>query len=313
MGKTGKKRALCAALAALMLLALAGCGRESGGSGKKERGSSYARGLRLCEVVGEIADSEAYGELIGGSNLDYLGTYLELIGAGRYSEPRKLYALTLPPTDEALEDLAYNEKEREEVHEALRDVSDDLMEELDRQMAVALGNRVNATFGSAVLAAANLCTAGDTYVDWDVEEPAVWLYVFRRGYPILVTFFPGRDGAVTASAVPLLTKELDTSSEEDLEDSLFDITGLDIRAREMELPEEKTGSSRAAKKGDALKVGRELVARMAEKAADEAYWDLIAGGIPSDVRERIAEALTAPFSPGVRTTAAGTPSRKRKK
>lgn len=290
MGKTGKKRALCAALAALLLLALSGCGRESGGgSGKKERGSSYARGLRLCEVVGEIADSEAYGELISAPRDENIRAYMDDIGAGRYSSPRQLYALTLPAAEEALEDLASDAEEREEIREALRDVSDELLKDLDRQMATALASRVNVGVGDTALASANLCSASDVYVDWDMEEQTVWLYVFRRGFPVLVTFTPGRDGAVTASAVPLVAEALDTSSERKLEDGIFDLTGLDVRAREMELPEEKTGSSRGTKSGDALKVGQELVERMAEKAADEAFWELSSGGFGTEVRERIAE------------------------
>lgn len=234
----GKKRITCALLAALMLLLPAGCGGSGGKSRDKEdENVSYEQGLELCALIGETASSEDYLDLTNAPTAPEIRQAVREIAAGRYSDPRHLYEIDFPSLEDALMGAATTKEDREEARDMLRGVSDELLEELEQRLSVMLANRLNAAMSDSFLAAASLCSASAVYVDEELDEPTVWLYVFRRGPSVLVTFLPGRDGAVSATAIPVLGDILNISSEDAIEDSIYDAMYMEVRVRELDLPE----------------------------------------------------------------------------
>ena len=105
------------------------------------------------------------------------------------------------------------------------------------RFATSAISSINSGLETAAVSLSSVCSIGESYVDRDLEGLEIYIYSFRDGVPIAVFFIPGEDGAASASAVPLLSQELDTSTERRLENSLeeffspldrFDVSKIDI-------------------------------------------------------------------------------------
>ena len=87
-----------------------------------------------------------------------------------------------------------------------------------------------------IIAASSLCKAGKTFVAEGLTESTMYLYVFDAAVPVFVTFVPGDDNSVSASASFVILDE--TASPADAEDvkALFQTAGIPAEFSEISLP-----------------------------------------------------------------------------
>ena len=86
-----------------------------------------------------------------------------------------------------------------------------------------------------IIAASSLCKAGKTFVAEGLTESTMYLYVFDAAVPVFVTFVPGDDNSVSASASFVILDE--TASPADAEDvkALFQTAGIPAEFSEISL------------------------------------------------------------------------------
>ena len=202
-----------AALAAIMILSFAGCSDNENNSGK----SLYDHGLELVALVEEMAKSEEYMAIYTGS--PRISEIASEFGKGDYSSPKTVYGLA--PAAEFL--TLYKSSDE------INGLSEDLKDMISNKTIAALVTQVNAMGGAENLAATTVCTAGKTFVNSEINDTAIYIYVYENGFPVAVTFTAGEDSTVSASAMFISYDEFPTASAQQIAD-FFDgaVTAAEI-------------------------------------------------------------------------------------
>lgn len=206
-------KGVSAILAASLVLLLAACG--GGTEAKSGEKSLYERGLEVVSLMAEMAGNDAY--LSAYSDNGEIREILSGAGAGDFSSPEAVYRVKIPAV--ALWSIAQMP--------AGGELPEPLREEIESKILTAFVSRINAMGGTAALAAASICTAGTLFVDEELTENTLYLYVFENAVPAAVVFLPGEDGAVSATGMLILCDGFDVDV---LEGSgqLFGQTGIEL-------------------------------------------------------------------------------------
>lgn len=217
--KKAKKIYICALILLMSLFAMTACG-------KKDDKSLYEHGLDLADTIVEAAEVEEYWEAMGIRSENFL-EQIENITSGKYKEPKKVYALTV--SHDGLSNML------EEMDLDVDELSEDLQNLIGNRMFGSLANQVNAQSGSESLVVSSVLNATKTFVCDKLESNCMYIYLYKKGTPISVTFIKGEDGSVSATATFLMAESLGEDLEEALEDiDIFDELGIEIEEVDME-------------------------------------------------------------------------------
>lgn len=217
--KKAKKIYICALILLMSIFAMTACG-------KKDDKSLYEHGLDLADTIVEAAEVEEYWEAMGIRGENFL-EQIENITSGKYKEPKKVYALTV--SHDGLSNML------EEMDLDVDELSEDLQNLIGNRMFGSLANQVNAQSGSESLVVSSVLNATKTFVCDKLESNCMYIYLYKKGTPISVTFIKGEDGSVSATATFLMAESLGEDLEEALEDiEIFDELGIEIEEVDME-------------------------------------------------------------------------------
>lgn len=217
--KKAKKIYICALILLMSIFAMTACG-------KKDDKSLYEHGLDLADTIVEAAEVEEYWEAMGIRGENFL-EQIENITSGKYKEPKKVYALTI--SHDGLSNML------EEMDLDVDELSEDLQNLIGNRMFGSLANQVNAQSGSESLVVSSVLNATKTFVCDKLESNCMYIYLYKKGTPISVTFIKGEDGSVSATATFLMAESLGEDLEEALEDiEIFDELGIEIEEVDME-------------------------------------------------------------------------------
>jgi len=205
------KRALIFALVLAIALAAA-----SGCAAKPDK-SAYDHGLELIGAMAEMANSPAYISMTTGST--EISEMLLPIQAKAANHPAAVYTITL--NEEYLSIM--------EEWALAPEISDSIKAAARQKLTGAFATQINALAGAQNLAASAICAAGKTFVDEELTENVIYLYVFEDCPPAAVTFTPGEDGAVSASGLFLLYDDVDWADEAALK-AFFAEMGAELAA-----------------------------------------------------------------------------------
>jgi len=204
-------------LSVLMLLSLWACSGE-------EYLSYYDMGLKLTELMGELASDEDYARVYT-SQPDVL-EIIKTIGKGDYDDPDGVYEIDIDVDDMA-----------EAMDADLSGLSSSLRRMAKNRMITSLGTMMNNSMGVNVMAASSVTAASLAFpTEEEPEGPVLYLYVFD-GLPVMVGFVPGEGNTVTAMGSFLmvgLTEELDLRDEDDVEDFFEDFADISVKITEIE-------------------------------------------------------------------------------
>ncbi len=165
--------------------------------------SIYEHGLDIVELLEEIVHNEEYITMFSGSG--EIAEIINGIAEGDYSEPEVVYQITL------------NEQALLEAEEMMpNDISEALKQSLQNRLLASLPTNMNARNGAKNLAATAICTAGKTFVNTDIEESLIYLYVYEDALPVVITFIIGEHDTVSASGHFLFSDVLDQASLEEM-------------------------------------------------------------------------------------------------
>ncbi|MBQ6896536.1 MAG: hypothetical protein IJN69_04940 [Oscillospiraceae bacterium] len=197
---------ILAASVIVLSVIFTGCEGEKTAEGSQK--SLYSHGLDLVEMVEEMAKSEAYLEIYTGS--PRISEVVSGFGSGDYSVVKKVYKLT--PTEAYLAEYGTAAE--------MSGLSSKVKKTVSDKTIAAIVTQINAMGGAENLAATTVCTAGKTFVSSELKETCVWIYVFEYGFPVAVTFTPGEDSTVSASAMLVSCEEFPVESAQDIEEFL---------------------------------------------------------------------------------------------
>lgn len=208
------KKTVCLLLCALLLPALWGCSGE-------DFLSYYEMGAEVIGIMGEMAASDEYLELLGAP--DIVRGRIESFAEGDHDDIDAVFSLDLSRWD-FFDDL----------EDAAEDLSPELAAVLRDRMGASLATVLWGQFvGSEALAAASMVSYGTVYPVKEAPEEAV-TYLYRMdGYPVLVSFIPGEGKTVKVSAC-YAPMELDCKNEDDVEDAFKEYFGIRVKAAEVE-------------------------------------------------------------------------------
>ncbi|MBQ1211919.1 MAG: hypothetical protein IIX69_00695 [Clostridia bacterium] len=199
-----KRRLLIIFVTAFLLLSLYSCNTSDKPLEKA--------GEEVIALMREMTVSEEYEKLYG-LHLDY-GNAVAKLREGDYTEASAVYELDVPVG--SMLSVEMN--------------SDNLEEYVTSAAYVSFASRVNQAAGVEALSVAAAYSAQITFVNTELKENTVYLYVFENGYPITVAFIPGEDGAVRAVGYFMLNDSLLVESSDDIENSLADLGVVGVKA-----------------------------------------------------------------------------------
>ncbi len=223
--KKGKRIYICTLIFLLSLFAMTACGKTEEEDDKDDK-SLYEHGLDLADTIVEAAEVEEYWEAMGMRTEEFL-EQVENITSGKYKEPQKVYALTI--SHEGLSNML------EDMDLDVDELSEELQQLIGNRMFGSLANQVNAREGTNALVVSSVLNASKTFVCDKLESNCMYIYLYKKGTPISVTFIKGEDGSVSATATFLMAENLAEDFEEAIEDiELFDELGIEIEEVDVE-------------------------------------------------------------------------------
>lgn len=166
--------------------------------------AAVAEGRRMAERMRAMAGSDAWLRFQGDPGPDVRALLAEAGGA----EDDELTAVYRVRLSENAARLLSGGHSLESLPAALR-------KQGRRNRERAAGMFLNAMEGTRAVAAAGLCAAEEVFVDRTLDGPALYLYVYRRSAPVLVTFLEGRDHAVLAAGCFLFGRQDEALDTED--------------------------------------------------------------------------------------------------
>lgn len=198
---------LAIVVALIMIFNLSACGKKN----DTETKSLYAQGLEIVQLMSEMTQIEEYVELYSGSN--EIKTIIQNIGIGDFSSPKAVYAISI-----AEDDLAAMVGSNQD------NVSEELKNYIMQKSLASLMMQINGMSSVENLAASSVCTVGKTFVNENVTENVIYLYVYENAIPVAVTFTIGENQAVSASGIFIMYDGFTCGSADEIKSFFNDIT-----------------------------------------------------------------------------------------
>lgn len=148
----------------------------------------YTKGLELIQRMDIMAESEEYINLMSAST--ELGEVISRIGEENYSEPKTVYKIIIP--EEAVTSRSFEGE--------ITGVPEELKKEIERRFISAVPVQANASKGSIFVAATSIITTGDSFINDGLKNNTLYIYLYEGEYSAMVSFFPGKENIVGASA-----------------------------------------------------------------------------------------------------------------
>lgn len=195
-----------AAAAALVMM----CSCSSGETEKEGEKSLYQQGIAVISMMDEMVSSDDYGLLIAGSS--EITEMADQIAEGDYSQPKAVYEIENAGT--AVLSLLSSSSS------AFNNMSEPLKEYTQMRLYNSIAMQVNSKYSATCVAASSAYSAGKVFVNSSISGNKIYIYLYEESYPVMVSFEPGEDNAVTASGMFIFDDEFKDSEEQDINELL---------------------------------------------------------------------------------------------
>ncbi len=220
MNKKSIQKLSCILIAVCLLLAFTACNSSKGDNEQKKADSDilYNKGLELVGLLHEMVSSEEYITLFGIPT----ELYYEELTNGDYENCIAVYQVDISDTQlQSFMILSGIEPDN---------FSDDLISQITKKLYSSfIAQLVARQSGTEALAASSILISSSLFVYKELKEPTMYIYEYNDSYPVVVSFYPGDDGAVSAGANYFLIDELKAADEATFSDALsnqFALLGL---------------------------------------------------------------------------------------
>ena len=193
------KKKVLVVLFVILILSLTACGS------KKEQLSLYEQGLEVVALMDEMADSQSYVQMFTGNTK--ISELIQSNTKGDYSKPQAVYEVVLQKDN--YQGLLGNE-------DTQIAMSDELERIMEKKVNASLTTQINAYSGSENLAASTICTVGISFVNNEVKEDVIYIYVYENTAPVAITFLQEGNDIVSANGTFMFGEELMNLTEESI-------------------------------------------------------------------------------------------------
>lgn len=190
-----KKHLISVTIFVLMIVVLAGCSAKDG----NVDALLYTKGHELVKRMDKMAENQDYIKLISSSM--ELEEIIREIGKKDYSQPRGVYKVIIPKG--LGPNFAYGD---------ISGMPEDLQKEIEKRFVVTTPSRVNALKGATVLAASSVITSSDNFIQQGLTNNTLYIYLYEGEVSALVSFLPGSENIVGASASFVINDSLNKVS-----------------------------------------------------------------------------------------------------
>lgn len=197
-------------LSIVLICAICVCCVACGGAAP----STTERGEEMLALIGEMVASDDYIDMMLANTTAYK-KLLDEVKAADYSAISAVYELELPREQLFLK--LYG------VHLDMDELSEQVEDKLSDGLGSSLVGLINGKDGVAAVAVSAVFAAGKTFVDKSIEENRYLLYTLEEGYPVLVSFTPGEDGAVHATSNMILSSSFEATDAEQISSLLAEM------------------------------------------------------------------------------------------
>ncbi len=189
------------AFLSLCLIILSSC------SASEKQVPLYDRGIEVVSLLHEMAHSETYIEAYSGNTK--IKDIITSVGSDNPALPKAVYEIKIP-TDKINELLNLGEA---------NNFSDRLNNFIKSRSYSIIPTQINAIGGAEKLAAASICTIGTSFIDKNLSENVMYLYVYENSAPVIVNFSPaGNDNIVNTSGMFIFNENFSTDIFESLKE-----------------------------------------------------------------------------------------------
>ena len=191
------KKKVLVVLFVILILSLTACGS------KKEQLSLYEQGLEVVALMDEMADSQSYVQMFTGNTK--ISELIQSNTKGDYSKPQAVYEVVLQKDN--YQGLIGNE-------DTQTTMSDELERIMEKKVNASLTTQINAYSGSENLAASTICTTDIFFVNSEIKEDVIYIYVYENTAPVAITFLQEGNDIVSANGTFMFGEELMNLTEE---------------------------------------------------------------------------------------------------
>ncbi|WP_202708895.1 hypothetical protein [Sporosalibacterium faouarense] len=160
----------------------------------------YTKGLDLVHRMDIMAENDKYIDLMFA--LTQVGENIREIGKGNYSKPNEVYKITIPKGLEIYDFVGSD----------MTGIPEEIKTEVEKRFIATISSRVNALNGSLVLAASSAITSSDSFISEGLDNNTLYIYLYEGKYSAIVSFYPGNENIVGASANFVLSDSLNQVS-----------------------------------------------------------------------------------------------------
>ncbi len=207
--RVGRWSAVC-----LFAALLCGCGQVQ--PKEAETISLYDRGLAIIAKMDSIAESKEYAKLMTTS--PEVLQVVEEIGSGEYSTPKAVYQVTMTEEIDGFLGDVYGD--------SIDGLSEELKEDFKSRILESISSMFSASGGASALAAVSLISGDDYFIDPNLSEDQLYLYVYEGGCSASVAFSVHKDGIVSAVGRFIVSDDISEALMQDKVSQWIEESGL---------------------------------------------------------------------------------------
>ncbi len=193
-----------------LMLTACNAAKEKNDKPKTDSDMLYNKGLEMVSLLNEMAASEEYRTLYSTAELDNIVTELT---NGTYENCIAVYQVNISDTQlQNYLKLAGLEMDG---------LSDNLLSQITKRAYGGIITQLIAKqSGVNAIAVTSIVSSSSMFVYEELKEPTMYIYEYDDRYPVVVSFYPGDDGAVSAGASFFLIDALKTADEATFSEAL---------------------------------------------------------------------------------------------
>lgn len=178
------RRLFCCVLAfccLVPLLASCNCETKEQEDKKSTDNELYTAGLKLISTINDMIQSDAYAEILGVKDFNEAR---EAVNTNDYDSPVSVYRISSPKPSHLINSNSSLDSN------LMEELPENLKEQIEKRFTIATVISVINTqmAGTEKVALSSAYCASDTSDEICIEDTEVFLYTFKRGTPIIITF-----------------------------------------------------------------------------------------------------------------------------
>lgn len=193
------KKKIMIILLVIMMFGMVACDVEN------EQVSLYEQGLKVVALMEEMAGNQSYVQMFTGNT--QISEVIKNNTNGDYSKPSMVYEVVLQKDN--FQGLFENE-------DIQTNMSDELKRIVCKKVNASVVIQLNAYGGSENLAASTICTAGISFVNSEVKEDVIYIYVYENTAPVAIIFLREGNNIVSANGTFMFGEEYINLTEDNI-------------------------------------------------------------------------------------------------